>query len=162
MPAQEFLRCRNRSFEMIDALFPGAGGADQISRIIAQATAPTFMLGAVSALISLLFTRVNRLTDRGSVLMAIADDAKDAHLKAGLPRLKWRVTLMTRAIGFAIISGIFTTLLVILAFASAVLNLRHEYGAGALFAIALCFFMAALVTLLREVQATLRDIDYFW
>ena len=146
---------------MADALFSGVGSADQISRVISQATAPTFLLGAVAAFISVLITRINRLIDRSNVLIAIPDDAKNAHLKDALPHLKWRAKLMNRAIEFAIIAGIFTTLLVILAFASAVLNVQHEYGAGVLFAIALCFFVAALITLWREVRAALRDLDHF-
>jgi len=132
-----------------------------MARVIAQATAPAFMLGAVSAFTSVLIGRINRLMDRGNILMAIADDAKDAHLKAALPHLKWRVKLMTTAVEFALISGLFTTLLVILAFGCAVLNVQHEYGAGVLFTIALGFFLAAMVTLWREVRAALRDLDYF-
>jgi hypothetical protein len=146
---------------MADALFSQVGSADQFSRVLAQATAPTFLLGAVAAFISLLITRLNRIIDRSNVLIGIADDAKNAHLKDALPHLKWRATLMNRAIEFAIISGLFTTLLVILAFVSAFLNVQHEYGAGILFAIALCFFVAALITLWREVRAALRDLDHF-
>jgi asparagine N-glycosylation enzyme membrane subunit Stt3 len=135
--------------------------ADQISRVISQATAPTFLLGAVAAFISVLITRINRIVDRSNLLITIADDATNAHLKEALPHLKWRAKLMNKAIEFAIISGIFTILLVILAFISAILNFRHEYGAAALFAVALCFFVAALFTLWREVRAALRDLDQF-
>jgi hypothetical protein len=135
--------------------------ADQISRVISQATAPAFLLGAVAAFISVLITRMNRLADRSNALIAIADDdPRWAHLKAVLPRLSQRARLMNRAIEFAVISGIFTTGLVILAFLSAFLRFRHEYGAGIMFIMALMSFAAALITLWREVRAALEDIDY--
>jgi hypothetical protein len=134
--------------------------ADHISRVISQATAPAFLLGAVAAFVSVLIGRLNRVIDHINVLIAIADDdPKRAHLKAALPRLDRRARLMNRAIEFAVIAGISTTLLVIWAFMSAFLGLRHEYGAGVLFAIALAFFAAALFTLWREVRAALRDLE---
>ncbi|MGC1578845.1 MAG: DUF2721 domain-containing protein [Beijerinckiaceae bacterium] len=135
--------------------------ADQISRVISQATAPAFLLGAVAAFISVLITRMNRLADRSNALIAIPDDdPRWAHLKVVLPRLSQRARLMNRAIEFAVISGIFTTGLVILAFLSAFLRFRHEYGAGIMFIMALMSFAAALITLWREVRAALKDIEY--
>lgn len=136
--------------------------ADQISRVISQATAPAFLLGAVAAFISVLITRMNRLADRSNALIAIADDdSRSAHLKAVLPRLSRRAKLMNRAIEFAVISGIFTTGLVILAFVSAFLKFRHEYGAGLMFTLALMSFAASLITLWREVRASLKDLEYY-
>ena len=136
--------------------------AEQISRVIAQATAPAFLLGAVAAFISVLITRMNRIVDRSNVLIAIPDDDPGrAQLKAVLPRLKRRARLLNKAIEFAVISGIFTTLLVIMAFASAFLSLKHEYGAAIMFSIALLFFGASLVALLLEVRAALRDLDFY-
>jgi hypothetical protein len=135
--------------------------ADQISRVISQATAPSFLLGAVAAFISVLITRMNRLADRSNALIAIPDDdPRWAHLKAVLPRLSQRARLMNRAIEFAVISGIFTTGLVILAFLSAFLRFRHEYGAGLMFILALMSFAASLITLWREVRAALKDLEY--
>jgi hypothetical protein len=48
-----------------------------------------------------------------------------------------------------------------LAFASSLLNLKHEYGAAIMFSIALLFFAASLVTLLLEVRAALHDLDFY-
>jgi hypothetical protein len=118
-------------------------------------------VGAVAAFISVLITRMNRLADRSNALIAIPDDdPRWAHLKVVLPRLSQRARLMNRAIEFAVISGIFTTGLVILAFLSAFLRFRHEYGAGIMFIMALMSFAAALITLWREVRAALKDIEY--
>jgi hypothetical protein len=68
---------------------------------------------------------------------------------------------MNHAIEYAVLSGICTTLLVILAFVSAFVGWRHEHGAGVLFVIALAFFTASLVSLWREVRAALRDLEYY-
>jgi hypothetical protein len=135
--------------------------AEQISRVISQATAPAFLLGAVAAFISVLITRMNRIVDCSNVLSAILDDdPARAHLKAVLPRLARRARLLNRAIEYAVISGIFTTMLVILV-ASAFLNVKHEYGAAIMFSISLIFFGASLVALLLEVRAALRDLDFY-
>jgi hypothetical protein len=139
-----------------------AATADQLSQVISHATAPAFLLGAVAAFVSVLITRMNRIVDRANAIVARPDsDADSARMKALLPRLGSRLKLMNFAIEFAVISGIFTTALVILAFLSAFLGWRHEYGAGILFVIALSFFGASLVSLWREVRAALKDLEYY-
>lgn len=136
--------------------------AEQISRVISQATAPAFLLGAVAAFISVLITRMNRIADRSNVLSAFLEgDNRRNHLQVVLPRLKRRARLLNKAIEFAVISGICTTALVILAFASSLLDFKHEYGAAVMFSVALLFFAASLVTLLLEVRAALHDLDFY-
>ncbi|MBB3391021.1 hypothetical protein FHT82_003793 [Rhizobium sp. BK275] len=136
--------------------------AEQISRVISQATAPAFLLGAVAGFISVLITRMHRIVDRSNVLSALPEGDPDRrHLIIVLSRLKRRAKLLNRAIEFAVISGICTTLLVILAFASSFLSFRHEYGAGIMFSAALLFFAASLLTLLLEVRAALHDLDFY-
>jgi hypothetical protein len=44
----------------------------QLSQIIAQITAPAFLLGAVAAFVSVLIGRMNRIVDRTQALNAIA------------------------------------------------------------------------------------------
>jgi hypothetical protein len=103
----------------------------QLSQVIAQVTAPAFLLGAVAAFISVLIARMNRIVDRSQALNAISDDnPSKAQLKADIPRLKRRVALLNRSILFAIISAIITSILVIVSFVSAYLNFPHEYGVG--------------------------------
>jgi hypothetical protein len=74
-----------------------------------------------------------------------ADDEARAHLKSDLPRLKRRAKLMNDAIYFAVGSALCTTVLVILAFVTALLGLRHG---------------ASLVTLGREVRIALTEYDH--
>ena len=53
----------------------------------------------------------------------------------------------------------YTTVLVILAFASAFVGIRHEQIVGVLFVVALGLLGAALFTVAREVRIALNDFD---
>ena len=68
---------------------------------------------------------------------------------------------MNDAIYLAVGSAICTTLLVILAFASALFGFRHEPGAAAMFILALALMCASLLTLAREVRMALTEYDHF-
>jgi len=141
-----------------------AGGllGNELSRIISQATAPAFLLGAMAGLISVLVGRLNRIVDRGNALIAIADDDPvRGGLKAEIPLLKRRAKLISKAIEFAVTSGVFTTCLVLVAFGSAFLGARHEYGAAILFMLAMGSFGVALVYLWAEVRISLRELEVF-
>jgi hypothetical protein len=51
-----------------------APSVTQLSQVIGQVTAPSFLLGAVAAFISVLIARMNRIIDRSQALNAISDD----------------------------------------------------------------------------------------
>ena len=91
--------------------------------------------------------------------MIADDDGSRAHLKTDIPRLKHRARLMNDAIYLAVGSGICTTVLVILAFASAFMGIRHEVMVAVLFVIALGLLGAALFTFAREVRIALNEFD---
>jgi len=134
----------------------------QLSEVITQVTAPAFLLGAVAAFVAVLISRMNRIIERSQSLDAISDvDPAKAKLKSDIPRLKRRASLLNKSILFATISAILTSLLVIVAFVAAFLNVRHEYGVGTLFVIALGFFTASLVNLARETTIALGEFDHF-
>jgi len=134
----------------------------QLSQVIAQVTAPAFLLGAVAAFISVLISRMNRIIDRSQALNAIGDDSSGkVQLKSDIPRLKRRAALLNKSILFATISAIITSILVIVAFVTAYLNVRHEYGVALLFVLALGFFTASLVNLARETLIALHEYDHF-
>jgi len=133
----------------------------QLSQVIAEVTGPAFLLGAVASFVSLLFVRMNRVIDRSQALNAIRDDSAKGKLKSDIPRLKRRVVLLNRAIFYATIAGIATSLLVIVAFGFAYLNVPHEHGVATLFIIALTFFIAALINLARESSIALHEYDHF-
>jgi hypothetical protein len=136
--------------------------ATQLSQVISQVTAPSFLLGAVAAFVSVLIGRMNRTIDRLEALNAISDDdASRAQLKANVPHLKQRAVLLNRAIVFSTISAIVTSLLVIVAFIAAFFQLQHEYGVAVLFVVALSFFTLSLVDLAREARISLHDIGHY-
>jgi Protein of unknown function (DUF2721) len=68
---------------------------------------------------------------------------------------------MNQAVYLAIGSGISTTVLVILAFASTFVGMRHEPLAGLLFVVALGPLGAALVAFAREVRIALNEFDHY-
>jgi len=133
---------------------------NQLSQVISQATAPAFLLGAVAAFISVLIGRLNRIVDRSLTLGAI-DNNDPTKVGGDILRLRRRARLMSKAIEFAVVAGIFTTLLVIVAFGSAALGLTHAYGAAVLFVVALCFFAAALICLWLEIRIAIGGLDGF-
>jgi hypothetical protein len=130
--------------------------------VIAHATAPSFLLGAVSGFVAVLMGRMNGIIDRIRNLNAIADDdVGRSPLKADLPRLKVRAKLVNQAIYLAVASALCTTLLVVIAFVSAFFGFRHEPGAGSMFIVALALLGASLFQLAREVRIALNDYDHY-
>jgi Protein of unknown function (DUF2721) len=141
---------------------PGDTDLNQLSQIISHATAPAFLLGAVAGFVSILITRMNSIIDRVRTLNSIADeDEARAHLKSDIPRLKRRAQLVNDAIYLSVGSGICTTVLVILAFASAFAGFRHEQVVAVLFVVALGLLGASLFTLAREVRIALNEADHY-
>lgn len=135
---------------------------EQLSQVISHATAPSFLLGAVAGFVSVLIGRMNQVLERIRSINDIADtDLDRRQLKADLPRLAQRAALLNRAIFLAVSSAIAATLLVIIAFASAMLGLRHEPGAALIFVIALALLGSALFTLAREVRIALNQYDHY-
>lgn len=139
-----------------------APSASQLSQVISEAAAPGFILAAIAAFIALLITRQNRIVDRTIVLNGFSDDDPvKCRLKADLPRLLRRVAMMNRAILWALISGIATTVLVVTAFASALLHIQHEVGVAVLFIVAMVAFTVSLVEFAREVRIALNELDHY-
>ena len=133
---------------------------EQLSNVISQVTGPAFLLAAEAQLLSVLVSRLDRIVDRTRTIDETGDDDSQAQaLEAELPILKKRGRLMHRAIYWGVGSCIVTSVLVILGFAAAFLHVRHEYGAGLLFALAMALFTAALIAFARELQLGYLEID---
>lgn len=142
-------------------MLPDTPSMTQLSQVISQAAAPAFLLGAVASFLAVLMTRMSRIVDRSRLLSSIADNhVAKAHLKADIPRLKRRARLVSRAIFSVVASGIFTTLLLIMAFVNAFFQIAHEQGVGILFIVALGFFAFALVSMALEARIALHDLDF--
>ena len=136
--------------------------AAHLSQLMSQATAPAFVLGAVAAFVAVLLGRMTNVLDRIRNLNEITDDdTARAHLKSDIPRLRQRAKLLNSATYLALLSGICTSLLLVVGFASAFLRLQHEYGAGLLFAVAIALLGAALFRFAQEVRMGLAEADHY-
>jgi hypothetical protein len=142
-------------------MIPEIPSVSQLSQVISQAAAPAFLLGALAAFIAVLISRLNRIIDRTILLNAIADDdATKSRLKADIPRLLRRASMINRAIFWAVIGSITITLMVIVAFVSAFFQIQHERGVAVLFMVALGAFVVSLVDFAREVRIALSEFDH--
>lgn len=136
--------------------------ADQLSHVMSQATAPAFVLGAVAAFVSVLLGRLTSIIERIRGLNEIAaDDTARANLKSDIPRLRQRAKLLNSATHLALLSGMCTALLLVVGFASALLRLRHEYGAGLLFAVALALLGGSIFRFGQEIRIGLSEADLY-
>jgi hypothetical protein len=140
-------------------VWPPDSTTAQLSTVISQVTAPAFLLSAVASLLSVLSTRMSRIVDRSRAISSLtASDPRRAGLEIELPELRKRAIFMHRAIFWSVGSGISACLLVVFAFASALLDIGHERGAAGLFMLAMGLFTAALVYLAREVRFSAGEI----
>jgi len=136
--------------------------ASQLSQVMSQAAGPAFVLGAVAAFIAVLLSRMTAVIERIRSLNEIADeDTARARLKSDIPRLRQRANLLNRATHLALLSGICTSLLLVVGFVSAFFRLRHEYGAGLLFAAAIGLLGWSLFRFGQEVRMGLSEADHY-
>jgi hypothetical protein len=134
----------------------------QLSQVMVQATAPAFVLGAVAGFVSILLGRTTSVIDRIRSLNEIADgDTARAHLKSDIPRLRRRVKLLNSATRLALVSGMCTSVLLVVGFASAFFRPQHEYAAGILFALAVALLGGSLFRFSQEVRIGLSEVDHY-
>ena len=137
------------------------GSIDHLSQVIAQAVAPSFLLGSVVGFISILFARMNTVVDRIRSLNAIPDgDPVRAPLRRDIPRLRRRIQLLHWSTLAAICSGASVTILIVTAFAFALMGMQHVWSSAALFIIALTFACISLAVLAADVIVALNDNDH--
>jgi hypothetical protein len=120
------------------------------------------MLGAMSAFVSMLSARIEVVLGRIRGLNAIAeDDPGRAHLKQDILRLTRRLTLLRRALLFAVAAGFVTTILMIVSFALAVLGVQHVWSVAILFIVGLAIFGAAILTVGLDGMISVSKLDHF-
>lgn len=128
---------------------------------MSQATAPAFVLVAVAGYVAALLNRTTIVIERIRSLNDIADDdAARRHLKCDIPRLRQPVKLLHSATYLALLRGLCTALLVVVAFVSALLQLQ-PIGAPLLFTIALILLGGAIFQFSREVRMGLSEGDHY-
>jgi Protein of unknown function (DUF2721) len=133
-----------------------------LSRVMSQATAPAFLLGAVAGFVSILSGRMTSVVERIRSLNDISDnDSLRIQLKSDIPRLRKRFGLLNSATRLALASGLCASLLIIVGFACAFLGLQYIYGAAILFLSALALLCASLLRLGQEVGMGLSEADHY-
>jgi hypothetical protein len=142
-------------------MLPDTPTVSQLSHVISQAAAPAFLLGALAAFIALLIARQNRIIDRTIYLNGIPDgDEARSRLKADLPRLIRRAAMINRAIFWSVMGSISISVLIVVAFVSAFLQVQHERGVAVLFIVSVVAFTISLVDFAREVRMALSEFDH--
>ena len=140
-------------------LVPDAG---QLAQVMSQATGPAFVLGAVASFVAVLLGRMTSVLDRIRSLNEISDgDIPRSHLKSDIPRLRQRAKLLNSATHLALLSGLCTAVLLVVGFLSALFGLRHEYGAGLLFAVALALLGGSIFRFGQEMRMGLSEADHY-
>lgn len=136
--------------------------AVQLARVISEATAPAFVLGAVAGFVSILQGRMTSVVERIRSLNDVSDnDSTRAHLKSDIPRLRRRAGLLNDATSLALASGMCTSLLLVVGFGCAFLRLQHVYGAAGLFLVAVALLGASLFKFGQEVRIGLAEADHY-
>jgi Protein of unknown function (DUF2721) len=143
-------------------MLPDTPSVSQLSHVISQAAAPAFLLGALAAFIAVLISRLNRIIDRSIYLNQIPDDDQiRCRLKADSPRLVRRAAMINRAILWSIMGSISISVVIVVGFVSAFLQIQHERGVAILFIIAVVAFIISLVDFAREVRIALSEYDHY-
>jgi len=138
-----------------------APSISQLSTVISQVAGPAFLLAAEAEFVGVLVSRLDRVVDRSRFLKALSDDDPQVSLRSELPTLHKRAVCLHRSIYWTVGSGIVTSLLVILAFTTAMLHFKHEYGAAIMFTVALTMFAAALIAFAREIRLAFSEVEQF-
>jgi hypothetical protein len=133
------------------------GSIDHLAQVISQAVAPAFLLGAVVGFITIIFAPTSSVVERMRSLSAQPYDGDGAWIPGDLPRLRRRVRLLHWATLSAICSGATVTILIITAFAFALLGKQHIWGSAALFIISLMFFCVSLAVMAADVVVALHE-----
>jgi len=134
----------------------------ELSQMMSEAVAPAFILVAVVNLTSSLLGRRGTILERVRHLNEIpAEDVTRSHLKADIPRLQERARLLNSAARLALASGMCTSLLLIVGFATAFLRLQHVYSAAVLFVLAVGFLGVSLFRFGQELNIGVSEADQY-
>jgi uncharacterized protein DUF2721 len=122
--------------------------------LFSQAIAPTFFLGAVTAFVSLMASRLPAVVARLQTLNAITDEE---HLRIHLKRLRRRARFLNSGILTSLRGGLCATLLLAILFVSEFFGLKYAYGAGLLFVISTFLLGFALFRFAQEASISLSE-----
>ncbi len=133
----------------------------RLTQDFAQATAPTFFLGATAAFVSLMSSRLNDVSARLRALdVSDTDDqAKGDRLKLDAKYLRRRARLLSRGIYASIFAALCATVLLAILFTTALLGLEHAFFAPTLFILATVALGFGLVRFIQEARLGIIEAD---
>ncbi len=126
------------------------------------AIGPVVLISGVGLLLLSLTNRLGRVVDRGRTLAyELRDTSKPSHpnIDRQLAILSRRAHLLQRSIFMAVLSLLFSAVLIILLFFTAALHVESVWLIVALFAGALGSLIFALIDFLRELRQSLIAFD---
>jgi hypothetical protein len=134
-----------------------------IAQVIQLAVAPVFLLTGVGATLNVFASRIARIIDRARIMedqltRATPEMAADIHTRLGV--LSKRATLVHRAIGFSVTSGILVSLVVAALFVSAALKIDLAVAIAVAFVAALLSLASGLIYFLREVIIATESLRF--
>ena len=134
---------------------------DHLTQVISHVIAPSFLLGAVISLVTLVFARMGAVVDRLRELNAIPEkDKARAWLREDLPHQRRRLRRLRVAAILSLASGVATALLIITGFALAIFNHEHAPGMAMLFIIAMLLFIGAFAMLAVDAVTSVSEFDH--
>ncbi|OGA41632.1 MAG: hypothetical protein A3G28_01930 [Betaproteobacteria bacterium RIFCSPLOWO2_12_FULL_68_19] len=126
----------------------------EIAGVIQLAVAPVFMLTAVGAILAAFNIRLGRAVDRRRVLeerLPRMPQAELASAQLELATIARRIRFVYLSILFAVVSGLFISLLIVGAFLGAFVRADLSTAIGAMFIFAMLALIACLLLFLREI-----------
>lgn len=133
--------------------------APTIAYVIQLATAPVFLLTAVSATLAVLAGRLARVVDRGRALKQGEAHPEHESLEGELTQIERRARFILWGLSLATSCGIFVSLLIGLAFVGYLYGFNVDGWLAALFIAAMVVFTGALLCLLREVTLAISSFS---
>ncbi|MDB5544971.1 MAG: hypothetical protein JWO64_2120 [Hyphomicrobiales bacterium] len=133
----------------------------RLTQDFAQATAPTFFLGATAAFVSLMSSRLSDVLARLRALdLSCADDhVKGERLKLDARFLRRRARLLSRGIYASILAAVCATILLAVLFTSSLFGLQHAFFAPSLFILATIALGFGLVRFIQEARLGIIEAD---
>lgn len=134
-----------------------------LAQVIQLAVAPVFLLAGVGQTLNVLASRIGRIIDRARAMeerLPAADQDLARELHERLETLSRRATLINRAIGLSVVSGLLVSLVVASLFVSAMLRVDMALPIAITFVVALLSLAIALMLFLREVFIATASLTF--
>lgn len=136
------------------------GSVEHLSQLISHVVAPAFLISAVAGFISILSDRLLAVAARVRGFSGGVDpEFSHEDREEIIARLQQRAKLLNIAILFGILSGLSALILIISAFAAALLNVHHVWVAAVLFITAAFFLLCSVITFGIDVKMALTGHD---